>query len=218
MYIKLPEKFIFTDKAFRTTAYVKDGILYVSSSVNVEDLMYTLAYLEKGYNSCYYCGGKLTNTNRSIDHMFPVSWGGVTVSPNLVPCCKSCNNKKTNMTHNQYIRWKKCGSQKQKDKYYREAVKKNRKTACKVGFVLPQSWTVMYDVTNVLSCMNFPKGVGKKKLKKVVDYYEEYHVYPNPIVVTSNGWVLKGLHILYHAKMHDISEVPAIILENVVKV
>ena len=40
---------------------------------------------------CIYCGGK----SESIDHLFPRSKGGKSVTGNCVPCCLSCNGKKS---------------------------------------------------------------------------------------------------------------------------
>ena len=44
---------------------------------------------------CWYCGEK-TNPwlNFCIDHIIPVSMGGMDNLKNLVPCCRSCNAKK----------------------------------------------------------------------------------------------------------------------------
>jgi endonuclease I len=45
--------------------------------------------------TCIYCGTdghKLT-----MDHWMPVSLGGKTEVGNLIPCCKSCNSRKSNM-------------------------------------------------------------------------------------------------------------------------
>lgn len=47
---------------------------------------------------CFYCGRKLTDGNRSIDHIHPLSKGGTNSSPNMVTCCKKCNTLKGNMT------------------------------------------------------------------------------------------------------------------------
>ena len=49
-------------------------------------------------NKCIYCGGK----SESIDHLYPQSRGGLTNTSNCVPCCLSCNGKKSD---NDVLSW-----------------------------------------------------------------------------------------------------------------
>ena len=42
-------------------------------------------------NKCIYCG----SNSESIDHLSPRSKGGKTITRNCVPCCLSCNGKKS---------------------------------------------------------------------------------------------------------------------------
>lgn len=51
-------------------------------------------YRRDGY-ACGYCGSKKDLT---LDHILPKSRGGKNTWKNLVTCCKTCNNKKDNMT------------------------------------------------------------------------------------------------------------------------
>jgi 5-methylcytosine-specific restriction endonuclease McrA len=214
MYIKFPPNFVYQGKFSRKLAYAKNNILYICNDANFEDVMYDIAYSMCNSDVCFYCKRRITKENRTIDHVFPKCWGGVSISINLVPCCKKCNEQKANMTQNQFIRWRKHSSQNAKAKYYREAEKRNRKTAARIGFVLPESWTVMYDVSKITSPLNF-NCVGSKEYNKVNWYYGEHFVYPRPIIVSANDKLLKGIHIVCHAKNNGIKFVPAIILENV---
>lgn len=43
---------------------------------------------------CPYCGIKLTEGNINLDHMEPVSKGGLHVKSNLIASCFSCNMRK----------------------------------------------------------------------------------------------------------------------------
>lgn len=45
---------------------------------------------------CFYCSAYIGGNcgNRTVDHVVPVSKGGLTVPSNLVPCCRSCNSSK----------------------------------------------------------------------------------------------------------------------------
>tara|TARA_Y100001978_G_scaffold201479_1_gene219921 strand:+ start:23 stop:364 length:342 start_codon:yes stop_codon:yes gene_type:complete len=49
-------------------------------------------------NKCIYCGEK----SESIDHLYPQSRGGLTNTRNCVPCCLSCNGKKSD---NDVLSW-----------------------------------------------------------------------------------------------------------------
>ena len=42
-------------------------------------------------NRCIYCG----KPSESIDHVFPLSRGGMSVTKNCVPACLSCNGQKS---------------------------------------------------------------------------------------------------------------------------
>lgn len=46
---------------------------------------------------CYFCGKKTAFKNLTMDHLLPLARGGLSSKDNLVPCCKSCNNKKKDM-------------------------------------------------------------------------------------------------------------------------
>lgn len=60
------------------------------------------AVLEKSGGRCWYCGIELTPESRDrltpqtycIDHLFPISKGGVSEIDNLVPSCWKCNGSK----------------------------------------------------------------------------------------------------------------------------
>jgi len=48
-------------------------------------------------NVCYYCESQTPAKQLTMDHVIPISKGGRSEKSNLVPCCKSCNNKKKNL-------------------------------------------------------------------------------------------------------------------------
>ena len=47
---------------------------------------------------CYYCKGKFSPKDLTMDHIVPLSRGGKSTKGNVVPCCKACNNKKKYLT------------------------------------------------------------------------------------------------------------------------
>ena len=42
-------------------------------------------------HNCIYCG----KPSESLDHLHPISKGGTSTTSNCVPCCLSCNGKKS---------------------------------------------------------------------------------------------------------------------------
>lgn len=43
---------------------------------------------------CYYCGGKFSPSELTMDHIVPLARGGKTTKGNVVTACKECNHKK----------------------------------------------------------------------------------------------------------------------------
>jgi 5-methylcytosine-specific restriction endonuclease McrA len=54
------------------------------------------------HHPCPYCGGSLGD-QRHADHIYPVAKGGLSVDPNMVWVCATCNVKKSDMTLAQFI-------------------------------------------------------------------------------------------------------------------
>lgn len=217
MKIRLPEKFIYTNNAKNASAYVKDGVLYVSRYISFEELMYTITYMVKGYDKCYYCGCELTEKNRTLDHMYPRRWGGVSIPENLVPSCKNCNQDKMDMSYDQFMRYRKLKTKKDKEEFYQECLKANSKVLKRARFVLNSNWLSVYNIQELLRYMKFNK-LEKAKSDHLAAYYRNWGQYTHPIIVSSNDWVFKGKHILHHAKGIKRKSVMAIVLENVVVV
>ncbi|MEJ5299560.1 MAG: HNH endonuclease [Thermodesulforhabdaceae bacterium] len=48
--------------------------------------------ISKGH--CYYCGAAVPPNELTMDHIVPLVRGGRSTKSNIVPACKSCNNKK----------------------------------------------------------------------------------------------------------------------------
>lgn len=52
---------------------------------------------------CFYCEIKLTPANRTLDHKIPLSRGGANTIRNVVPACRPCNNRKLQMTTEEFL-------------------------------------------------------------------------------------------------------------------
>ena len=46
---------------------------------------------------CHYCGAVISPKELTMDHLVPLAMGGHSTRDNLVPSCKTCNNKKKSM-------------------------------------------------------------------------------------------------------------------------
>ena len=217
MKIRLPESFIYTNRSQKASAYVKNGILYVEGCIDFEDLMYTITYVLKGYDKCHYCGCDLTQKNRTLDHMYPRRWGGVSIPDNLIPSCKRCNGDKMDMTYEQFMKYKTMETKELKEEYYNKCVKENLRVRKRAKFVLNPEWLSVYDIRELLAYMKLDQ-LENIKSKNLAAYYRNWGQYPHPMIISSNDWVYKGKHILHHAKAIKRKKVMAIVLENVVEV
>ncbi len=215
MIIRLPKRFIYSNRVLKNCAYVENGILYMSKYTNFEDLMYTITYQLKGYDRCCYCGEKLTTSTRTLDHMYPRRWGGISIPENLLPSCKKCNQDKKDMTYQQFQEWRALKTASEKNRFYDETISRNASIRKLGNFVIKKKWISSFEVEPVAKYISFNR-LSKKKSQLISSYYRNWGQYPHPIIVSSNGWVIKGLHILYHAKKNKKQYVPAVILENVV--
>ena len=52
---------------------------------------------------CHYCEEKFDPEELTMDHIVPLARGGESTKGNVVPCCKSCNNKKKHYTPTEMI-------------------------------------------------------------------------------------------------------------------
>jgi 5-methylcytosine-specific restriction enzyme A len=46
---------------------------------------------------CHYCGRRVPPRELTMDHIVPLVRGGRSVKGNVVPCCKDCNTRKSNL-------------------------------------------------------------------------------------------------------------------------
>lgn len=217
MNIRLPKKFDKRKEGIE--AYVVKGKLYISR-YEFERVMYMLTYQLKGETKCYYCGTTLHSGNRTLDHVYPKDYGGISIPNNMVPCCRNCNMKKGNLNEYEY---KDLLKTKQETPELTEAFLKNIGTIhyeirTNKGINLPQKWYHMqkdYDVLAQLSSVDRYKT--SKAYLRVLDLYETYGKICKPVVISDNNIVLDGLMALMLAKnLPEKVEVPFIKLENVI--
>ena len=59
---------------------------------------------DNGYIDCMYCETPIHYIESEIDHIIPVSQGGVNRKKNLVTVCKDCNQSKQNAPLEQFCK------------------------------------------------------------------------------------------------------------------
>ena len=64
--------------------------------IQISDVQRERIYKRDGYTCRYFFEGCYKNKDLQIDHIIPVSLGGLNVDENLVTCCSNCNLKKGN--------------------------------------------------------------------------------------------------------------------------
>lgn len=215
MIIELPKHYFYGPEK-NGCAYVRDGILVVQGHINYEELMYNLAYVLKGYETCAFCGKNLEQRTRTLDHLYPRNWGGVSIPHNLMPACSRCNSLKGNLTYEQFMKFLELKVE-DREEYRRTCIEENSKTMQNKSFILPEEWVSYFNTALILPGIDLD-WIEESGNQTIDCYYKQNGHYPKPIIISANNWVFKGFHILYHAKMHGIKKVPAIILENVIRI
>lgn len=216
MIIELPEKFSLKDERKGVQAFIENGILKITRQTSFRKAMVEITYEMKGRDECQYCHQKLTKDEITIDHMFPIDFGGPTITNNLLPACKECNNnKKQNMTYQQYMTFleeKKIGLEKvylKSLKKYQEELRKKRM------YQIPKEWITEKKIADIVINMNLYENYRKKKYRSYEEYYFRYGFLKKPIIVDKNGFLLDGFLQIMVAKNNNIKSIPVIQLENV---
>lgn len=215
MNIELPKKFSMNNVRKGQKAYIENGILKLTRQVNFSKLMFELTYQIKGKNKCYYCGKKITKEQITIDHIYPIDFGGPTITNNLLPSCGECNIRKNNMTYNQYVAFLEAESigtgknyQKMLEKYQEEMRKE-------CLYQIPNKWITFKDTKDIKNVILSEEDYKKKRYKYYEKYYNEYGVVKKPIIIDRNLFLLDGFLVLMLAKDYNINTIPVIKLDNV---
>ena len=215
MIIELPKDFSFEKEKSGEKAIIEDGILKITRQTSFRKVMIEISYQMKGRDVCQYCHKKFTKDKMTIDHMFPIDFGGPTISDNLLPACKKCNNEKGNMTYQQYMAFLEAKDVGLEEKYlktlkkYQELIRKEKR------YQIQKSWITERPIGDIFTNINLNEDYRKKKYKSYEEYYLTYGIIKTPIIIDKNGILLDGFLRLMLAKNYNIKSVPVIILENV---
>ncbi len=71
--------------------HIRDAVFLEDLCPKLHDRRWRKSLHDFTGKSCIYCGGN----SESIDHVFPRSKGGLSITENCVPACLLCNGKKS---------------------------------------------------------------------------------------------------------------------------
>ena len=84
-------------------------------------------------NDCLYCGAILDKENRSLDHLEPLSKGGLHSTANLVVCCRTCNIKKRDATFDSWVKRLPASRSKLAKRVYNKQIGNNKQLQLFIG-------------------------------------------------------------------------------------
>ncbi len=222
MLINLPRNYTFI-RGGRVRAYTNtEGVLKIHSThVNWDDLMYSITYELKEKNVCPYCGKPIRKLKLTLDHMYPKSFGGVSIPDNLIPCCDKCNHEKGNLNEKEYKAFLKKDSRKYKDDFKSKVIQEKENLKYKKGFDVPNEWlSYCYPMDLKVRSYYNKLGLFKENKPRVLienlRYIKKYNHLKRPIIVDKNFWILDG-YSWYVAVIESgkFRKIPIIRLENV---
>lgn len=214
MKIQLPKTFEYHDGP--THAVVHNGVLEMTP-IDFEKVMYHLTYRMKGKVKCAYCHKLFDASKITLDHVFPRNYGGISIPNNLKPCCKKCNESKSNLLPWQYHGLQSLG-EKEKSRLRELYQYENSQARRESGILIPKEWYEMRKNYSVFALVTPERPFKKsKKYQRVLEMYEIYGKICRPIVVSQNRFVLDGFTALLVAKNLGLDiPLPFITLENVI--
>ena len=206
MHILLPE--YYSSKK----GYIVGNTLLLNKILNFEKIMYELTYEIYG-KKCVYCKRKLTEKNKTLDHLYPRAIGGVSITNNLKPSCQKCNSAKGDKTEKQFYDSKIIS--KKESKLYKTNINKWKEQIYKTqGFYLPKDWYFFVPTNDIKGIVNLDYPLGKSYYN-ALGFYSTYNHFPKPIIIDKDFNLLDGYSILQLAKNKNIESIPAIWCENV---
>ena len=82
-------------------------------------------------------------------------------------------------------------------------------------YQIPCKWISEQEISKILVEVRLEDSTKTSKYKRVETFYQKYGYFQKPIVVDKNGFLLDGFYTVFYAKLHAISTLPVIQLENV---
>lgn len=216
MIIELPEKFSIGDSRQKNDAFVENGILKIRRTASFKHVMYGLAFeLKGGKHQCRYCGRVFNDRKMTMDHMYPRDMGGPTIPDNLLPACEECNREKSNMTEEQYKRYKSLKNSERQREYFKKIQKDKELLKLRGGYEIPEEWICQKKINSIIAEIRLGDVTQSQSYQKVKRFYFQYGHFQNPIILDKNGYLLDGFYTVIFAKKHEIQNLLIIQLDNV---
>lgn len=221
MRIRLPKEFTLYDKrGENVVAYVENGELYLKRNVAFKDLQIKLAYCIYGKEICRCCGKEMHKSEVTIDHIIPQEVGGLTITNNLIPYCRGCNNKKTDMMPSRFKRFIECEDSKARREILKQAVKENETLKGDKKFKHFKKYLKPPEKLEIRMIKGYRPNyeVDREKSKKYIktrNFYQTYGRLQKPVVVDKNLYLLGGYTSLKFLIDNDIDIADVVVLENV---
>lgn len=215
MIIELPRKFFMEGQNNSKGAFIEDGVLKISRDVSFRRVMTEITYQIKGKHRCCYCREKIGKDEVTIDHMYPQEFGGPTITNNMLPSCKKCNNEKGNLNTSQYKAFLKAKEKGEIDEFKKKIKQYQNYIREWIEFDIPQEWLGVEEISSLIVIFDLDENYKSKKYQKIVKYYEKYQHFQKPIIIDKNGFVLDGFLAVMYAKNTGIKKLPVIQLDNV---
>lgn len=215
MIIELPREFCMECPNCKKGAFVDNGILKIRWDVSFRKAMTELTYQMKGRGRCCYCKELIPEDEITIDHMYPQEFGGPTITNNMLPSCKKCNNEKGNLNTSQYKAYLKAKKLGRVEGFRKEIKKYQDYTRQFNDFNIPIEWLTEKRIYQLIVVFNMQENYKGKKYQKIAKYFETYHHFQKPIIIDKNGFVLDGFLAVMYARNVGLEKLPVIQLENV---
>lgn len=212
MNIDLPQSF--SCQFQKGYAIVQENTLKIKGDVKFRNLMYELTYDLRGKN-CVYCGRSLKDGEETLDHGYPESMGGPTITNNLFPCCKNCNTHKNDYTQEEYEIFKQLRTDNERRKYHRQIILEQEKIRKSIGYNLPEDWVEEGKNDEVFVKFNLSENFNSREYKRLKSHYRKYGNFSKPVIVDNKNILLSGFRVLMACKNLEVNRIPIIKLENV---
>ena len=215
MIIELPRSFIMNSPINTKGAFVENGMLKIGKEQSFRKVMTEITYQIKGRNRCCYCGKIIPEEEMTIDHMYPQAFGGPTITNNMLPSCKKCNNEKGDLNPSQYKAYLKAKEKGEINKFRAEIQKYRKFMRELVDFDIPQEWLSEEEISKLIVMLDLEDNYKGQMYNKISRYYEKNHHFQKPVIIGKNDFVFDGFLATMYAKNVGLKRVPVIRMDNV---
>lgn len=214
MIIDLPKNFEMIDTKGNRIVYIEQDILKISREVSFRKVMSEITYTLKGKDKCGYCKKEIEESDLTVDHMYPQEFGGPTITNNLLPSCRRCNNDKGNLNVEQYLEYLQAKNE-GKGKWYKVSIGRYQEfIRTWLDFDIPKEWVTQRKISDIIIRLD-AENYKSKKYNRIASYYEKYNHFQKPIIIDRKGMILDGYLAVMYARDSGIENLPVIELENV---